>query len=917
MDGPLDVICVLYFDPNASDPIGSHLECAEERLSVVTATTADEALRVLEDVDCFVCEYEWEFSRTDDWEVLDAVRNRCPSLPIVFVPDRCVDDTGNRVLVTEEETITGEDVLQITEHIREVVWVTDAQNEEILYVNPAYETVWGRPVETLYENPSSFLETLHPDDRTRVRDAIRKQHEGDYDETYRIVRPDGDVRWVRDRAVPVPDENGDVHRIVGIAEDITESKERKRELERSRHKYQSLIDCAPDPIFLADADSGLILEANQRAADLLGYTQADLVGMHFTELHPPDDRDRARRTFARSSVDEQEQFSTYEDGSQLYLYTSSEERIPVEVNKSVFEFDGSTLATAIIRDITDRLEYESTLEEVNRIARTLLQCTSFDEIGTQIADGIYALDGFSSVVYEYDAAGNVLRPVRSSRDVSPDAPLTTVVEPGADERWEAYIEGTTVTADRTGLTDDLRAAVPETVDAVALFPLLEDGLLAVYGDDGRLLEERSIELLDTLVASAESALERTTREADLRERDAKIRAQNETLRRLDEVNERIRQIGHDLLAARTKEDVARIVVDGLQTVPEYECIALVEPGTDRRRPLALAKSCARSNYFDVLSCSHEGSEPTVRTLREERPTVVSEIASNLRESTWRREAVTNGLLSVVSVPVRYDGVLYGALTIYATTVDAFTADTRDVLLEFGETIARTISLVEQQRAVQSNDQVELEFELAGTKTPLTVLADALGGHISIDRVVPRSAGEYLAFGRGTDVSVEEVESRLEELESVDRVLSLVQVHTDVHFEIRLESGVMPVAVTKHGGIVRELTVRDGVTRLVAVLPAGGTVTQFVRMFVDRYPNAELLARRENPSQPVTLSPEAEMTDALTDRQRETVRVAYERGFFDWPRESTGEEIAADLGIAPSTFHRHIRQAEETVFRLLL
>ncbi len=111
---------------------------------------------------------------------------------------------------------------QVVESIHEVFWVTDPTKNEILYLSPAYESIWGRTCASLYASPRAWLEAIHPDDRSRIAQAAEtKQVRGDYDEIYRILRPDGSVRWIRDRAFPVRNEAGEIHRVVGTAEDIT------------------------------------------------------------------------------------------------------------------------------------------------------------------------------------------------------------------------------------------------------------------------------------------------------------------------------------------------------------------------------------------------------------------------------------------------------------------------------------------------------------------------------------------------------------------------------------------------------------------------------------------------------------------------------------------------------------------------
>jgi PAS domain S-box-containing protein len=116
---------------------------------------------------------------------------------------------------------------QLAENIDEVFWMSNLQVTEVLYVSPAYERVWGRSCQSLYEQPRSFLDAVHSDDLERVLiDVTEKQSRGEpTDKKYRVVRPDGSVSWVRDRAFPVRDAAGRVYRMAGIAEDITEKKQ--------------------------------------------------------------------------------------------------------------------------------------------------------------------------------------------------------------------------------------------------------------------------------------------------------------------------------------------------------------------------------------------------------------------------------------------------------------------------------------------------------------------------------------------------------------------------------------------------------------------------------------------------------------------------------------------------------------------
>jgi len=124
---------------------------------------------------------------------------------------------------------------QVTENITEVFWVTDPAKTRVNYVSRGFEAVWGQPRQAVYTAPETWLKAVYEGDRERVTLATHtRQITGDYDEEYRVQRPDGSLCWVHDRAFPVLNENSEVYRIVGITEDITEQKRSDQLLEAQR-----------------------------------------------------------------------------------------------------------------------------------------------------------------------------------------------------------------------------------------------------------------------------------------------------------------------------------------------------------------------------------------------------------------------------------------------------------------------------------------------------------------------------------------------------------------------------------------------------------------------------------------------------------------------------------------------------------
>lgn len=128
---------------------------------------------------------------------------------------------------------------QIAENVREVFFLMSAQTDEILYISSTYEKVWGRSCQSLYEEPQSWLSAIHPEDSLRAIATIETQFRTgeEFEEEYRIIRPDNSVRWVWVQAFPIRDERGEVTRFVAVAEDITKRKEAEEALKKAKNNF--------------------------------------------------------------------------------------------------------------------------------------------------------------------------------------------------------------------------------------------------------------------------------------------------------------------------------------------------------------------------------------------------------------------------------------------------------------------------------------------------------------------------------------------------------------------------------------------------------------------------------------------------------------------------------------------------------
>ena len=146
-----------------------------------------------------------------------------------------VQDITERNQAAKALTESEELFREFAENTEDVFWVRDLRSNRMIYANPAYEKIWGRPCAALLANPLDFLDAVHPDDLNGVREGMLRQQRGEFfNRDYRIIRTDGQIRWVHVHAFPIRNSAGVVYRIGGLARDIT----RQQELDADRFRHE-------------------------------------------------------------------------------------------------------------------------------------------------------------------------------------------------------------------------------------------------------------------------------------------------------------------------------------------------------------------------------------------------------------------------------------------------------------------------------------------------------------------------------------------------------------------------------------------------------------------------------------------------------------------------------------------------------
>jgi PAS domain S-box-containing protein len=267
---------------------------------------------------------------------------------------RIVADERRRAERTVRES--EERFRQMAENINEIFWVADLGHTRVMYVSPGYDEVWGRTSQSLYDQPRTWIESIHPDDRDAVVANLEQRRCGVFNDLeFRILRPDGSLRWIRNRAFPITDPEGRLSRVAGLAEDITDRKRAEEAVRESEHRFRTFVDHATDAFFLLD-DRLAVLDINRQACASLGYAREELLG-----LTPPNfDPDMTAAALADIQ-------SRLADG-QILAFESRHRRkdgtiFPVEIRGQSFWEHGRRLTVALARDVTERNRGEEARRE--------------------------------------------------------------------------------------------------------------------------------------------------------------------------------------------------------------------------------------------------------------------------------------------------------------------------------------------------------------------------------------------------------------------------------------------------------------------------------------------------------------------------------------------------------------------------
>jgi PAS domain S-box-containing protein len=799
--------------------------------------------------------------------------------------------------------------------MRDGVYAVDAEGEFVL-VNDAYCELMGYERERLLGSHVSLV----VDDETveRAAELGRALRDGDrssarLEAAFRTA--DGERRVGEARSSILRRASGDYR--IGVVRDLTERRERERALGESEQRYRALARHVPNGgVALFDAD--LRYELVEGAIyEEFGIDTEECLGTTPGDLHASPTVAGRLEGHYRAAIDgESREFELTWRGRRFEGWA-----LPVR------DDEGAVFAgMAMIQDVTEREARERELqaridqqETVSALGRRALENCGLDALMAEAAELVSETLGTDYCkVLDLDEDGEelLLRQGTGWADGLVGSATVSAVHDSSQAAYTLLAGGPVVVSDletesRFGgpalLTDhEVRSGISTIVGS----PGEPWGILGAHDTDPEAFVEQDVAFVQSVATILASAIDRRQYERTLID-------QREQLEALNSLNRVVRGITRGVIETSTREAIERTVCERLASSRSYESAWIGEIDADSNAIVSRVGSGAGDHDADRrVAIDDEAPGGAEAITRAVRTGAVQVTDASDRAATGTDDPLDTGGDAQAAIPIAHGGVLYGVLCVSAARADAFTGDELAVVDQLGGVVGHAITAIERKRALTSDQVHEIEIQIDDLLPALDVRA-SLRDRITIDRTVPVADGECLAYGTVLEEDLAALESVVAAVPAWERVRTIGEGFERTRFELRAVESSLLSNVADQGGYLERAWIDDGHYRLTVRLPRHVDGGRFVDDALAAYPGAEVRAQRQvRRSDDSAARVVSALEASLTDRQRSCLETAFHAGFFEWPRRSSGADVAQALGITPPTFFNHLRGAERRIFGAL-
>ncbi len=673
------------------------------------------------------------------------------------------------------------------------------------------------------------------------------------------------------------------------------------DLEHEQAFVESILGSLPDPLYAFD-ETGQLVRWNDRVVDVTGYSEAELAGMTAEEFIAEADRERARQAIERVNNGERVSF-------EVDIETKAGDYLPYELSGApVTEGEEVVGATGVARDVSDQRAQREMLSGLLEATGQLMQARDREEVAEVAVAAAQSVLGFDiNLVRLYDREAGTLAPAARTERMAAEMGSRPVYEVGEGNPGEVFASGEPRVVN--DITDD-EVAGRGGIRSIMYHPVGVHGTISVGAPEPGAFDETDQQVLALLATSAAAACTRAKREREVRE------AQQHTETVLDRVNGLVEDTVEVLVQAVTREELAEGVVSELAAADPYSFAWL-------GRPDVASETLSPSTWAgrgDIPAAEFEfdlnDDGPVARAYRTGEPQVVQDIAESAEDVPCASAMLGEAVQASIVVPLMYKETAYGVLTVFAGEAGAFDKREQAVLTAIGRAVANAINAIERGRIMDATEIIELEFTVNDADLLFCRLSRGADCQVEAAGTDYRPDGSLRLYVTAEDADGERLAALAREDSDVTAVKLITDHEDGCLLELTVEDSLL-ATLTEFGAVPREVGGEGGTTRFTVELPYEGEAREVFDLVERRYPSTDLVGYHER-ERPVETRQEfrAALSERFTDRQETALRTAYLGGFFKWPRDIDGNELAESMDISRPTYHQHLRAAQRKAFEEL-
>jgi PAS domain S-box-containing protein len=651
-------------------------------------------------------------------------------------------------------------------------------------------------------------------------------------------------------------EDGTADALLYACRDVTD-------VERLEHELDEVVDRITDGFVALDTEF-VITYANDSAADLFGRPRSELVGTRLWEHSPAPESTTVFDRFPEAlRTGEPTSYETYFEPRDRWY--------------EVWVYPSETGLSVYFRDVTERVEAARALEESESRFRALFE-RSLDALVLADDEGRY-VDVNPAACELYGLSREELLG-KTAADFAPP-------EFDFEAAWSAFLEQETARGEFELVRPDGDVRIAEFAARANVRP----------GEHLSILRD---------------VTERV-------ERERQLEIQRDELARLDHINRLVREVNQAIVGADTRTEVLSDVCGRLVAADVYRHVLVTTEVAGGRFEVTSAAGLSTA----AASATVSALERELLTAERRRTSIVTPSPDDLQS----RDDVDADVFGCF--PIVYAGTIHGVLLVGAEWGDGpppLVGGEEGVLDDLSTTVGKAITAVTARRLLHVDEVVTLEFTVDDAGDAFNQLSGTLGATVTVTALVPMADGRHACYLHVTDETdggrewdADEVRRSVEAVDAVDGC-RVITTEGALRLEVHVDDDSPALLLETQGTHIRRLSSTDSVGVLTVEVPTGTNVRSLVAGLREEYPETTLVRKRQESrsaeragaiggQSPVSLAGE-ETPRPLTEKQLAALRAAHAGGYYDWPRRgSSAQELADALGVAPATYHQHLRAAE--------